>query len=41
MKANVTKSSYIKVVYGSERLEDETLSKFEKQLIHQEKPVVV
>ena len=35
MKASRTKSSYIKVVYGSEKLEDDTLSKFEKHLIHQ------
>jgi hypothetical protein len=35
MKANATEASYIKVVYGIERLEDDTLSKFEKHLIQQ------
>jgi hypothetical protein len=35
MKANRTESSYIEVVYGGEKLEDDSLSKFEKHLIRQ------
>ena len=35
MKANATESSYVEVVYGIERFEDDTLSKFEKHHIRQ------